>query len=244
MATYKEVNGTAVQNFAGDYTGAVDGELWYNSTATTFQYKFGATAASWSTGGNLNTARGANANAGVQTSALTVGGSADGGTNALNNSESYNGTSYSNETVFPTTGYGVVGTGTAETAALFAAGQGPYPGTNPTVRTWDGSSWTVISQDLSGIVQQTTRGKSFFNSSPYENADIIGGQSSSTFHGNWNGTVWSTRASMSVGRQASGSGTATSGLATSGAKSGSGAQATEEWDGETVVDSAKTIDFD
>jgi len=49
---------------------------------------------------------------------------------------------------------------------------------------------------------------------------------------------------MSVGRQASGSGTATSGLATSGAKSGSGAQATEEWDGETVVESAKTIDFD
>ena len=57
MATYKEVNGTAVQNYAGTYPGAVDGELWYNSTATTFQFQYGATAAAWATGGNLNTAR-------------------------------------------------------------------------------------------------------------------------------------------------------------------------------------------
>ena len=57
MATYKEVNGTAVQNYAGTYPGAVDGELWYNSTATTFQFQHAATAGVWSTGGNLNTAR-------------------------------------------------------------------------------------------------------------------------------------------------------------------------------------------
>ena len=57
MATYKEVNGTAVQNYAGTYPGAVDGELWYNSTATTFQFQYGATAGVWSTGGNLNTGR-------------------------------------------------------------------------------------------------------------------------------------------------------------------------------------------
>ena len=44
MATYKEVNGTAVQNYAGTYPGAVDGELWYNSTATTFQFQYAATA--------------------------------------------------------------------------------------------------------------------------------------------------------------------------------------------------------
>ena len=74
MTTYKEVIGTAVQNFAGDYTGAVDGELWYNSTATTFQYKFGATADVWSTGGNLNTARKQLQGCGTQTAALAIGG--------------------------------------------------------------------------------------------------------------------------------------------------------------------------
>ena len=75
MATYKEVNGTAVQNFAGDYTGAVDGELWYNSTATTFQYNFASTLTSWSAGGNLNTARFDLAGAGASnTAALAFGG--------------------------------------------------------------------------------------------------------------------------------------------------------------------------
>ena len=240
LNTARRAGGTGGSQTAALYTGGNTAPGGTPVTANSEEYN----GTSWTEGNNLNTARGEDGNAGVQTSSLSVGGSADGGTNALNNSESYNGTSYSNETVFPTTGYGVVGTGTAETAALFAAGQGPYPGTNPTVRTWDGSSWTVISQDLSGIVQQTTRGKSFFNSSPYENADIVGGQSSSTFHGNWNGTVWSTRAVMSVGREASGAGTTTSGLATSGAKSGSGAQATEEWDGEASAITVKTVDFD
>ena len=75
MATYKEVNGTAVQNYAGTYPGAVDGELWYNSTATTFQFQYGATAGVWSTGGSLNTARDQYlAGAGTQTAGLAFGG--------------------------------------------------------------------------------------------------------------------------------------------------------------------------
>ena len=91
MATYKEVNGTAVQNFAGDYTGAVDGELWYNSTALTFQYKFGATAGVWSTGGALNNGRFGLGGAGSQTAAIGFGGY---GNNAKVDTEAYNGTSW------------------------------------------------------------------------------------------------------------------------------------------------------
>jgi hypothetical protein len=74
MATYKEVNGTAVQNYAGTYPGAVEGELWYNSTATTFQFQYEATGAAWSTGGNLNTGRRSTGRAGTsQTASLIVG---------------------------------------------------------------------------------------------------------------------------------------------------------------------------
>ena len=237
LNTARRGGGTCGSQTAALYSAGLTGPSGTPVTANSEEYN----GTSWSEGDNLNTARGANANAGVQTSALTVGGSADGASTTLNNSESYNGTAYSNETVFPSDGYNMTGTGTAETASLFAGGEAPYPGTNPTVRTWNGSAWTVVSQDLSSIVQQTTRGKQFFNSSPYENADIIGGQSSSTFHGNWNGTVWSTRASMSAGRQAAGSGTAASGLATSGAKPST---ATEEWDGEVTANVAKTVDFD
>ena len=51
MATYKESVGTAVTNVAGDFPGAADGELWFNSTAKTFQYQYAATTGAWSTGG-------------------------------------------------------------------------------------------------------------------------------------------------------------------------------------------------
>ena len=51
MSTYKKEFGTAVQNFAGDYTGAVEGQLWYNSTAGSFQFRALTTAGAWTTGG-------------------------------------------------------------------------------------------------------------------------------------------------------------------------------------------------
>ena len=38
MATYKEKVGTSVVNYAGDYPGAVEGELWYDSTNKNFNY--------------------------------------------------------------------------------------------------------------------------------------------------------------------------------------------------------------
>ena len=40
MATYKEKVGTAVINFAGNYPGAVDGQLWYDSTNAAYKYQF------------------------------------------------------------------------------------------------------------------------------------------------------------------------------------------------------------
>jgi hypothetical protein len=59
MATYKGTVGTAVVNYAGNYPGAVDGELWYDSTNKDFKYQYpNVTAAgSWRTGNSLNTAR-------------------------------------------------------------------------------------------------------------------------------------------------------------------------------------------
>ena len=59
MATYKEKVGTSVVNYAGNYPGAVDGELWYDSTNKDFKYQYpNVTAAgSWRTGGSLNSAK-------------------------------------------------------------------------------------------------------------------------------------------------------------------------------------------
>ena len=78
MATYKETVGTAVVNYAGNYPGAVDGELWYDSTNKDFKYQYpNVTAAgSWRTGNSLGTARYYSGSAGLYTSGLVFGGEA------------------------------------------------------------------------------------------------------------------------------------------------------------------------
>ena len=91
MATYKETVGTAVVNYAGNYPGAVDGELWYDSTNKDFKYRYAnvTSAGSWSTGNSMNTAREQLAGNGLQTAALAIGGMT---TTEVANTESYNGT--------------------------------------------------------------------------------------------------------------------------------------------------------
>ena len=69
MSTYKEIQGTAVQNNAGNLENAAEGQLWYDSTNTNFKYSYGATISSWSTGGNMNSGRFGLAGAGTQTAA-------------------------------------------------------------------------------------------------------------------------------------------------------------------------------
>ena len=74
MATYKDLVGTAVVNYAGNYPGAVDGELWYDSTNKDFKYRYAnvTSSGSWSAGGNLNTARQNTAASGNGTKTATI----------------------------------------------------------------------------------------------------------------------------------------------------------------------------
>ena len=73
MATYKEIQGFAVQNFSQDPVPTVVG---------------------WTSGGNLNTARGMLAGAGTQTAGLGFGGETSPGNR--DETEEYNGTTWSN----------------------------------------------------------------------------------------------------------------------------------------------------
>ena len=59
MATYKETVGTAVVNYAGNYPGAVDGELWYDSTNKDFKYQYlnVTPAGSWRTANSMNSGK-------------------------------------------------------------------------------------------------------------------------------------------------------------------------------------------
>jgi len=92
MATYKEQAGTAVQNIAGD-TGAVTGQLWYDSSDSEFKYKYQAYGNAWSTGNSMNTGRSLAMGFGTQTAALATGGE-NPGPSYLVDTELYNGTNW------------------------------------------------------------------------------------------------------------------------------------------------------
>jgi hypothetical protein len=94
MPDYKGIQGTAVQNFAGDPTNPIIGQVWYNSLSGKFRYnEVAPQLGAWSTGGSLNTVRNALAGAGTQTAALAFGGNTTTPTGRTA-TESYNGTAW------------------------------------------------------------------------------------------------------------------------------------------------------
>ena len=96
------------------------------------------TAGAWSSGGNMNTARGYIAGFGVQTSAVAAGGY--NGTARVSNVEEYNGSAWSNATALPGA-YAYGGGAGTEPAGLHWGGTNPGGAVNTTFE-YDGSSWT------------------------------------------------------------------------------------------------------
>ena len=84
----------------------------------------------WSSGGNLNTARHTSRSNGIQTAALVAGGSRN-GAGVLSSSESYNGTAWSAEASLATAGYGHGGGGSGTSVFI----TGGYTGSASTNRT-------------------------------------------------------------------------------------------------------------
>ena len=146
MATYKEILGTAVQNFAGDPANPITGQVWYNTVTGVFKYQNEIISGAWATGGNLNTARYVLAGAGIQTSALAFGGST--GPNAgVTNTESYNGTNWTSVNSLNTARGSLAGCGATNTAALaFGGDTQPQTGgpLSAATETWNGTNWTSV----------------------------------------------------------------------------------------------------
>ena len=146
MATYKETVGTAVVNYAGNYPGAVDGELWYDSTNKDFKYQYAnVTTESWASGGNLNTARSELAAAGnaILWVSLVFGGEPSPGHTAK--TELYGGSSWTEVNDLNTSRRILMGAGTTTAALAFGGFNGP-PGTQnvDNTETWNGTNWTEV----------------------------------------------------------------------------------------------------
>jgi hypothetical protein len=143
MASYININGNNIPIRASDPANPIIGEVWYNSTTNELKGQSVTTSGTFSTGGNLNTARSSINVAGPigsQTAGLAAGGQTA-PTTRTNATEEYNGSTWSsvNPTINTLSSRGGVGT---QTAGLIFGGL-PNPVAVALTEGYDGTSWTA-----------------------------------------------------------------------------------------------------
>ena len=163
MATYKEIKGTQIEVLASDPSNPVEGQVWYNSTDNVLKGVAATTAGAWATGGALNQARiGAQNGAGTQTAGLVYGGLVETTGTYLNQTEKYNGSSWTEVNNLNTARNSGAAGGT-QTSALLAGGSGPTAASE----SWNGTNWTntpslnTARQYLTGAMESGTAGIAF-----------------------------------------------------------------------------------
>ena len=187
----------------------------------------------WTATPNGNVAREALAGAGTQTAAVSFGGFyypeyAPGGPGVKNNTEKYNGTSWTASGVMNTGRRYLAGCGT-QTAALGFGGEilRPTSAVQSSTEKFDGTTWTnnptglnTARSSLAGCGTQTA-------------ALAFGGGPSPTATESFNGSTWTSVNSLNTGRSAfAGAGTQTAGLAFGGYPPNAPyGNATELWNG-------------
>ena len=190
-----------------------------------------AVGGSWASGGTMNTARNAGnlGSVGLQTAALGFGGYTSGG--LVGNTESYNGTSFTEENDLNQTTYYQAGFG-LQTAAISAGGNivtGVPPGESAKTESYDGTSWTEVNDlgsgryNFAGIGVSGTAGIVVAGNNYPPNFKA--------FTESWDGTNWTEVGDVNTARRAVGGfGTSTAAIAATG-NTGSPTTLTESWNG-------------
>ena len=195
---------------------------------------------SWAEQTDIPEARDAAAMTGIQTAAIFTGGDYPNGNNNAETFE-YDGSSWTDGTDIPTAvrAHAMFGT---QSAAVVCGG---YTTTRvATTYEWDDSSWTTGGNMITarygavGCGTQTDGLIAGGDQSPYSSATE-----------GYDGSVWSTRPSMATAREmggeaSSGPSSLTMGCGGVTASAGEGVVNTEEFTGDTAVDTASAIDFD
>jgi hypothetical protein len=241
MATYKGINGFAVQSVATDPSPSNEGQVWYNNASYAFKLAALTTVGTWATGGNLNYSGDGVAGAGIQTAALAIGGTPS----AVN---SYNGTSWTTVNNLNTQrAYLAAANAGTQTATLAFGGNITGAGETGS-ESWNGTNWTNTPSlntgkfATAGFGIQTAAinmGGAVGNSNPF----TLTNASES-----WNGSSWTNGPTLNTSRYAlTGFGTQTAGIASLGSSGPNGAinissGFTESWNGSswTTITSANT----
>ena len=211
MATYKEIKGVTIQTLDSDPVLNVN---------------------SWSSGGSMTTDRARMAGDGPQTAFITFGGTTPSPGTQLANTETYDGTSFTETGDLSLGRTDLAGAGTT-TATLAVAGSAGTGLTN-TAEAFGGSSWTsspscnTARYQLAGFGTQT-------------NMVIAGGLEPgfSNKTEEWNGSSWTEKNELNTARQglnSSGAGVYTAGIIAGGRKAhpsnpGQESNDTETWNG-------------
>ena len=171
----------------------VEGQLYFNSTTNTFKETItDIPGTAWASGGSLNEARtglGSSRNASSNASVAAFGGFNASGAPlvARDETELYNGTSWTEVADMNTARGQVGGAGGSSTSAIVFGGEVyPNPSNQTITETWDGSSWTETAE-------MNTAGRSLGNTGTQTNAFCVAGTptpSRSTKCELWNGSAW------------------------------------------------------
>ena len=147
MATYKGINGFAVQSVASDPSPSDEGQVWYNNTSYAFKLAAATTVGTFASGGNLNNGGVVGAGAGTQTATVAFGRivftPATPANVTQNYTELYNGTSWtSNPTGLNTARVQNGGAGNQTSALTFLGYRQPPDSYTNVSESWSGSVWT------------------------------------------------------------------------------------------------------
>jgi len=210
---------------AADYSDAIVGQMYYNSTSGQFKAikNGGPPIGSWSSGGNLPQNMILQGAFGGRDSVTTGGGSIS--TGIVGDSFQYNGVAWSEITELSTVRNQSAGLGT-QNAGLVAGGYRLSPGAVVgVVENWNGSSWTEVA-DVSPVRQGAgsagvyTAGLVFGGAQPPNTASTM----------TWNGSAWTEVNDLNAARNrfmGQAIGTQTAALAVEG----EGVAGTESWNG-------------
>jgi hypothetical protein len=203
------------------------GQVFYNSTSDAFKVTKDNSAVplgTWASGGNLNTAQIEPTTFGSQTATISAGGQYP--PPYSNQTESYNGSTWTIVNSMPTTRYGSGGAGTATAGLIFGNLLGTAP-TNSTI-SWDGTNWSVDPATLNtgrGLLRGCGTQTAAFGVGG--NTTVVTGATES-----YNGTVWTELNDLNTARyQTNTFGTQTAATAAGGYDGTAVTGVTEIWNG-------------
>ena len=223
MADYKTIHGTKVRTYTTNPDNPIEGQVWYNDTDNVLKFQFPNRTSSWRTANVLNTARRHLAGAGASnTISLAFGGNKNPNT-VTGETESYDGTNWTEVADLNTARQNSFGSGTY-TSALASGG---YISTNSAVNeSWNGTNWTEVN-DLN-----TARGYGAAAGTDNTNGLIFGGNPSVAITESWNGSSWTEVGDLNTGRQYTmGSGKSNTAALAFGGETPPHTAKTENWNG-------------